>query len=272
MSFLAATGCVGSSATLQTAKTLPPRKVAVAGGLSVPVASAFFGEVADTVRAAGRRLGDLDDTELSDAERRQLIEAALAVLTMAPSVVPIAEVRVGAARRFDLGFRYAGPSLGLDGKYQVRETERWNLAVVLGARHHTGIGPSMGAVVYEVIDRARLASYRRQDLRAAFLYSTDENTTVGFYGALHYELAFARFRLGAVAERASADDYVPIGEQRALLHTVGASSGMRIGRRRVALLLELGLAYLHFRPEVLGQTANLSGVVVEPALALRVRL
>lgn len=272
LAFFSATGCVGSGATLQTARTLPPRKVVIAGGLSVPVASAFFGEVADTVRAAGRRLRDRDDSEVSDAERRDLIEAALAVLNMAPSVIPMVELRVGAARHLDLGFRYAGPSLGLDGKYQVRETDRWNLAVLLGARHHTGIGPSMAALVYEVIDRAELASYRRQDLRAAFLYSTDEDTTAGFYGAIHYQLAFTRFGIGAVVERVSADRYVAIGEQRALLHTVGASSGLRISYRRLALLLELGLAYLHFRPEVLGKTANLSGVIVEPAVALRVRL
>jgi hypothetical protein len=272
LAFFSATGCVGSGATLQTATTLAPGKAAIAGGLAVPVTSTFFGEVADTVRAAGRRLGNLDDSEISDAERRQLIEAALAVLTMAPSVIPMVDLRVGAARHFDLGFRYAGPSLGLDGKYQVRATERWNLAVALGAQHHTGIGPSVGAVVYEVIDRAELASYRRQDLRGAFLYSSDEDTTAGFYGAIQYQLAFTRFGLGAVVDRVNMDRYVAIGEQRALLHTIGASSGLRISYWRLALLLELGLAYLHFRPEVLGQTANLSGVIVEPAIALRVRL
>lgn len=259
------TGCMASSATLQSAQTLAPKDVSIGAGMSVPVSTAFVGEVADSAKLANKLAKKGGDEPLTEAEQRQIVESVIAATTLAPSALFVADLRVGMAKRFDMGLRYGGPAWSIDGKLQLRDGP-WDLALLLGFRHHTNIGPSFASSAYDVLETVKLAEYSRNDIQTAFLYSTDDRKIVSFYGGFRYDLSFATFALELGEEGNRTLD----SDEDTVMHTVGVGSGMRVGGEHFAFMLELALSYMVLEPKILGERVDLSGMIIEPGLGIKV--
>jgi hypothetical protein len=270
---LALVGCVSSVAQLQTARTLPAGKKRFQFGASVPVSTRYVQEIIDSIKLAADRLQDAEnaDRPVTEAEQRQAIETAAAVLLLQPAVVPELSARIGVFDNFDMSLRWAGPTFRLDGKYQlVDQPGEWHAALHGAYVHHTGVGASIATGLYEIFDKLRLASYSRKDIELGLLVSTEEEKRpVSMYGGLRYFLAMPRIE-SALVDGLEAESGRPLIETETNIHQFGATFGVRVGNRRVSLMAELTVLWMIFETEILDQKTDLGGLVFAPGVGVAV--
>lgn len=272
---LALVGCVSSVSQLQTARSLPPGETRLQFGASVPVSTRYVQEIIDSLKLAADRLQDADnlDRPVTEAEQRQAVETAAAVLLLQPAVVPELSARVGVLENLDMSLRWAGPTFRLDGKYQiVNQPGQWHAALHGAYVHHTGVGASIATSVYEIFDKLRLASYSRKDIELGLLASTEEqDRPVSMYGGLRYFLAMPRIE-SQLADGLEAESGQQLVETETNIHQFGGTFGVRLGNRRVSLMAELTVLYMIFETEILGQKTDLGGLVFAPGVGVAVDL
>lgn len=268
---LVLTGCVTSVNQMQTARTLAPKETRMELGASVPISTRYFAEIIDTIELAAERLRDAEelDRPVSEAEQRQAIEGAAALLLLQPALVPELSVRVGVVENVDVGLRWAGPGFRLDGKWRVaHEPGRWNAAVLAAYTHHTGVGASIATKAFALFDSLKLVSFSRRDIELAALASTDEEQrAVVTYGGLRYILSMPRIE-SELADGLEASSGRPLLDTAPNIHTVGATAGVRLGWRRVYVMAELTLMWMLFEPEILGEKRDLGGLLISPGVGL----
>ena len=256
-----------ASGGLQTARTLEPGQWEVTAGSTVPVSTRFVEEIADLVDQAADELDDGDP--VTPEEERRAIVSALGVVLFQPAPILAMQVRRGVANDVDLGVRWAGPALRVDGKWRFTHTDDLDLAFDVGLTHHTGIGASAASSAFDLFDSLHLVSYSRKDLDANVIISNGSNRRVQSYGALRYTAAFIDVET-ELDDALEAADEAGIRDTSSTLHAFGASAGLRLGTPRIALLLELTVLRILFEPEILDAPANLSGYLIEPAAAISV--
>jgi hypothetical protein len=268
-------GCVSSAAQVQTARTLPSWDKRFQIGASVPISTRYFQEIIDSVKLIADRLEDADDANrpVTEAEQRQAVETAAAVLLLQPALVPEISARMGVSDSVDLGLRWAGPTFRLDGKWQiVDQPDQWHAALHAAYVHHTGVGASIATSLYEIFDKLRLASYERKDVELGLLISSEElNRPVSVYGGLRYFLAMPRIE-SELVEGLEAESGTELIETDTNIHQLGATMGVRLGYRRVSLMAELTVLWMIFEPEILGQKTDLGGLIFAPGVGLAVDL
>lgn len=270
---LALVGCVSSVAQLQTARTLPSGKKRFQLGASLPISTRYVQEIIDSIKLAADRLEDAENAgrPVTEAEQRQAIETAAAVLLLQPAVVPELSARIGVFDNLDMSLRWAGPTFRLDGKYQlVEQPGEWHAALHGAYVHHTGVGASIATSLFEIFDKLRLASYSRKDIELGVLVSTEEqDRPVSMYGGLRYFLAMPRIE-SELAEGLEAESGTQLVETETNIHQLGATFGVRIGNRRVSLMAELTVLYMIFETQILGQKTDLGGLVFAPGVGVAV--
>jgi hypothetical protein len=266
---LALVGCVSSVTQVQTARTLAPGEKRLQVGTSVPISTRYFQEIIDGIEIVVDRLQDAEnaDRPVTEAEQRQAVETAAAVLLLQPALVPEISGRMGVVEHVDVGLRWAGPTFRLDGKWQiVDQPGQWHAALHGAFVYHTGVGASIATSLYEIFDKLRLASYERKDVELGLLASTDEQgRPVAVYGGLRYFLAMPRIE-SELVEGLEAESGTPLIETDTNIHQFGATLGVRAGTRRVSLMAELTVLWMIFEPEILGLKTDLGGLVLAPGV------
>jgi hypothetical protein len=266
---LALVGCVSSVTQVQTARTLPRGDKRIQIGTSVPISTRYFQEIIDSIELVADRLQDADnaDRPVTEAEQRQAVETAAAVLLLQPALVPEITARWGALDHVDLGLRWAGPTFRLDGKWHiVDQPGQWHAALHGAFVYHTGVGASIATSLYEIFDKLRLASYERKDVELGLLLSTEEqDRPVSVYGGVRYFLAMPRIESELVDEL-EAESGTPLIETDTNIHQLGGTIGVRLGNRRVSVMAELTVLWMIFEPEILGQKTDLGGLVLAPGV------
>ncbi len=157
----------------------------------------------------------------------QAIETGLALLLFTPGLTTELAMRMGVSEDFDVGVKWAGPSLGVDCKYQIlhQEPHGMDLAATVGYGYHLGHGASAAGVIDPILDFIRLGDFSQHD----------------FNGAPHPSLSNT-------------------------MHTVMGPGGLMVGDKYVYLMAELTVAKVFFEPTVLGQRRDFGGYVVAPPL------
>ena len=263
-------GCVGPVTTLEPPRTVEPWHVELVAGASVPVHGVFISSMAKAIDRGADRLRQANTAPLSEQERADLDQAALAAVLFQPTVVPELKARLGIIDRVDVGFRYAGPALKFDAKVNFWRSESVDIAASAGYVYHTGIGASIAQGIYGLFDDLKLVEYRRSDVDLAVLVSGSAEKNVFPYGAVRYIIGMPEFETKLPPELVAATG-IENSRVESLMHYIGATGGIRAGGKKVAFLGELTLMYLVFSPKVLGERRNLGGIVVSPAVALDVR-
>lgn len=266
-------GCVSPVSQMQTARTLPPRETRLHVGASVPISSRFAQELVDAIDLATNRLRDARNANrpITEAEQRQAIESAAALLLLQPTLVPELGLRVGVFDHVDAGLQVAGPTFRLDGKWHAVDMPgKGHMAVQAAYTHHTGIGASIAGSVFSLFESLRLVEYSRRDLELAVLASTeDQGRTMSFYGGLRYFLAMPRIE-SQLASGLETETGTPLVSTDTNIHELGATGGIRLGTGRVALMAELTVLWMVFAPEIFGQESDLGGLIVAPAVGVSV--
>jgi hypothetical protein len=262
-------GCVSPVSQLQTARTLPPKKVRVHAGASVPISSRFAVELIDAIDLATDRLRDAEDANrpLTEEEQRQAIESAAAILLLQPAVVPEFGVRVGVFDHVDLGVQSAGPTFRLDAKWHAVDMPgKGHAALQAAYTHHTGIGASIAGSLFDLFESLKLVEYSRKDLELALLASTeDQDRKLSFYGGLRYFLGMPRIE-SELAPAIETETGMPLVSTETNIHEIGATAGIRLGTDRVALMAELTVLWMVFAPEIFGEESDLGGLIIAPGV------
>lgn len=263
LGLVVATGCATAPATLQTARTVEPGEWRFSTGASIPISTRFVGEVADTAELAADRASRAEEAgePLTEEEQRELVESALGLILFTPAPTYELGARVGLAQNWDLGFRWAGPMLRGDVKWQLLERPSLDAALLAGYTYHTDTAPSILSSVYSVFESVGVVGYSRHDADLAFLVSGNPEAVVSPYGALRYLAAFTSFE--TVVE---GTDMVTQTESESIMHIVGATGGLRIGTPKIQLQLELTVSYVHLKPTVFGDEVDLGGMLFMPAI------
>ncbi|HWN67340.1 MAG TPA: hypothetical protein VNM90_06845 [Haliangium sp.] len=263
------TGCVSPVSQMQTARTLPPKKVRVHAGASVPISSRFAVELVDAVELATDRLRDARDADrpLTEEEQRQAIESAAAILLLQPAVVPEFGMRIGVFDHVDVGLQSAGPTFRLDAKWHAVDMPgKGHAALQAAYTHHTGIGASIAGSVFDLFESLKLVEYSRKDLELALLASTeDQGRNMSFYGGLRYFLGMPRIE-SLLAAGIETQTGMPLVSTETDIHEIGATAGIRVGTKRVALMAELTVLWMVFAPEIFGEESDLGGLIIAPGV------
>ncbi|MCA9549182.1 MAG: hypothetical protein KC933_04045 [Myxococcales bacterium] len=270
---LLGSACSTSMTSLQTARTMRPGQVQLTAGASVPISSAAVGETIDAAEAIAGRLSDAEarDAPITEAEQRQALETSLALLLFTPGVTTELAGRVGVVDGLDLGFKWAGPLLQVDGKYQLlRQAEHGvDLAVQGSYGYHLGYGASVASSIYPVLDFVQLGDYSQHDLGAGVLLSGEWDDIFGAYLAVRYVASLTS--LDADIERVEVATGLAHTEISNTIHHVGGTAGLMVGYKYIYAVAELTVAGVIFDPVVLGERRDLGGVIVTPAIGLLTR-
>jgi hypothetical protein len=266
---IALTACVSPVSQMQTARTLPPKKVRVHAGASVPISSRFAVELVDAIDLATDRLRDARNAgrPLTEEEQRQAIESVAALLLLQPAVVPELGVRVGVVDHVDVGVQSAGPTFRLDAKWHAVDMPgKGHAALQAAYTHHTGIGASIAGSVFDLFESLKLVEYSRKDLELALLASTeDQGRKLSFYGGLRYFLGMPRIE-SELAAGIETETGMPLVSTETNIHEIGATAGVRLGTDRVALMAELTVLWMVFAPEIFGEESDLGGLIIAPGV------
>ncbi len=258
-------GCATSVSTLQGPRPAAPGRPELIAGASLPIHGAYVSKFNKGLDRAAERLEGANTNPLSEAEERELVDAALAGILYTPTAIPEVGFRMGIVDRLDAGLRWAGPAFKLDGKYHVYRTDDGlNLAVTLGYGYHTGIGASIASGIYDVFDSLKLVDYSRHDIDTAVLVGNNDRRTFSGYGALRGIVSLTSFSSSLPEELLGPDGVVDIDTSSPMIY-LGATGGFRLGSPRFAWRAEMTLMHCWFRPRVLGEARNLSGLVIAPA-------
>ncbi len=259
-------GCVTSTTTLQTARTVPPGEFRGGAAFALPISTRFVGEVVDLIDQVDDSFADAVDEgrALTTDEQREAIESLAGIVLLMPAPVFELNARVGLAKDVDIGLRWAGPALETGVKWHFYEQPGFDLAATLDYTYHTGVGASIASAVYDIAEQFDLASYSRHDLELAVIASGDPEATVTPYGAVRYLAGFTSFE--SVVEEIATESGAPRTDTSAVMHHFGAAGGIRIGTPSIHLMLELTVLYVAFAPTVFGADIDLSGLVITPAI------
>lgn len=260
-----AIGCATAPTTLQGARTVEEHEVRFHAGGSIPISTRFISSLSDTVDTATERaeMAETAGRPLDDDEERQLSEGSLGLILFAPAPVFELGARWSPVERFDVGFEWAGPMLRGDAKYQMLAQADVDLAVLAGYTYHTSTAPSILEDIHELFEFAAVVDYGRHDVDLAFLASSDPRQTASWYASLRYMASFASLNLDV-----GWGDMRTRTDTSSVMHTIAGAGGLRVGTEKLALMLELTIAYIVFEPTIEGRDVSLSGFLFMPALGL----
>ncbi len=248
------------------AETLEPGHVQVSGGGQINVNQQFI-DAAQTLPEESLGAGT------SEAEIRELGDALLGAGLFFPSPTFEGMGRVGLSDKpmhgLEAGFRYNGSTLKGDLKLQWLEWGEGMGAgsVQLGVGHQFSPGPS-------ALDK--LGSWSRTDLDLMVPFGMKFGDVARIWGAPR--VVWSRISADPKVDTLVSSD-APDRFRRAFedlfrsqhLWYAGFNAGTMIGYKSVFLALEVNVMHVFFRPEILGQTRDLSGFTFVPAGGLVLR-
>lgn len=223
-------------------------------------------EAVDTSSDLASRYATDPNYRPSEDEQRRALRAAVGLGLSSPGVNQDFMLRVGVFDRFDAGLRWSGLAAHVDGKYMfLGDANSFQGAISLGVSRALYSG-----FVFDALDALKIGDYSRWNVELPILFgkrlATSSGETLGHvwfgpkYVASVYSLDASLKNVGAVAE------------SEGLIHHLGAFGGVALGYKYVFAFVELNVAYMFAKPEILGERTDLGGIVVVPAVGLMLRL
>lgn len=261
-----AQACVSSPASLQTARTVPAGDYRVAAGVSVPVSTRYVGEIADLIGQAVDHAEEAIDGDgtITDDEYREMLQSGMAILMLQPTPIFDLSLRRGIVDDLDVGIRWAGPTWTIGGKWRFLKNDSIEMAAAFDYVYHTDLGASYAKALFDLLDFLKIASYSRHDASLNILISGNEDNIFVPYGGLRYIAGFTS--VDTELEDLQTEAGLTRSETSSVIHHVGGSIGFRVGTEKYNLLMELSVLYMYFKPTVLGEPVQLSGVLITPAI------
>jgi len=271
-------GCATSLSATHRAKVLGRGdwEIVTGYGANLPVGAVWTAgsEIIDAGKAAAgeiRQAHDCNcDVKVDEAKAKRAGVAAALLVAQPPSFTsPEVTVRVGLGARLEAGFRYSGPALRgeLAGQLIDGGDTGWDVGLVAGYQHHTFDG-----WLLEVLDTLNLASFSRDDFDAALIVGKSWKAGSFYFGP---KLQYQRFSADGLLAK---DDkvvvpgvdgrYEPLEISLGRGFVYGGVIGGRVGWKYVFFTTELGVYGSDFKPRVAGETYDLGGLIVYPAIGL----
>jgi hypothetical protein len=237
---------------------LAPRSASWGAGVSAAFATGGASDAVGAARAAAANPVGAP----SAARDRVLLQGAVVNAAIAPAVAPWVSGRVGLANHMEAGLTYTGRSARVDGRHAF-EWDRLALSTGLGASVVVA-GPSedrSAQAIYVEIDRPRGWGL---DL-PVLLGWRDKNGIVTLWTGPR-----AGFEKLAATATFPLEPPARTGDLSATRWYVGPVTGLAVGFRHVHAAAEISAFYQTVHATGLGVTANVRGVSLVPAAAIKV--
>ena len=265
-------GCATSVTTLQSARTIDPGDMQITTSASVPVASSVVRGAFDTAKSVVDRFDDISsaNTPPTEDELRNAVEAATAYVLFTPSVYPELMARRGIIDRFDAGLRLSNSLAKFEMKGQfLKEDSGAAGSAFIGYGYHFGVGPSIAEKLFDIFEYLDMVDYARHDLDVGVLFGFEKGEWLSFYAGPRFLTSFTKVKLNLKGFEQNDVIDVPeaINIDTPIIH-VGAVVGIMLGYKYVFVNLEMTMLYVIFKPEVLGETLDLGGMMFAPTIGL----
>jgi hypothetical protein len=278
-------GCATSLSSMQTAATVDPGHVQVTGGYGVylplgPAVMAVSEGVTQAAKATNAATSG-KPYQLSENDKQQLLTAGIGLATMPPGPAYELAVRTGILRDWDAGLKYStGGSLKADTKFRVLHHEQLGEQGLFSPKFDVALGVGGGKTflsnpVLSVLEYVKMGDFNRWDAEVPLYISVEWGEILKFWFVPKYVYSHTTMdaNLRSTAQLAGAVTGYDLSIPESVdTHFGGASVGVGAGYKWVHLMLELTAGYTYCRPNVLGQTRDLGGVTLYPAVGLEVKI
>ncbi len=261
-------GCGPMLSTMTPAQVTPHRSFRGAAGVGVGIPVGPIIDAVDSVVTLSTRVAN--NQSLSTAEQNQLLERSVALLMAPPSYSQEFQLRYGVWDRFDIGLRWVGPNVRLDGRYEVlRTTQRTPFSLSVGLGLGLGVtGLSLGDIVSQVID---IDDYT--------LFTVDVPVLAGWSGRFGHFWFGPKVQVGlastGMSVRFSSTDLRVLDVSGTTVHYGGVFGGA-VGYRWVWVAAELSLLGLSGSASITLPGASFNprfgGLVIAPSVAVLIQI
>lgn len=284
LALLLGTGCASTLSTLQTARPLEQGQFQVSLGAGVFVPVGQIATAADIGIDQGEKINDAvqdnEPVQLTEEDQRRLFSAGIALAVAPPGVVNELMIRAGVVDNLDVGLRYSGISLRLDGKFRflhrgspegTSELASRSFDMALGvavARH------SFKSKVLDLLKIVDIDDFSRYDVEVPLYISSEAGGIFKLYAAPKYVYSRTRLDQKLVDFSQQGKDVSGFDvslPSRVNSHFVGSTAGAALGYKYVHLYAELTGGYTFCKAPVFGQVADLGGPTFYPAVGIAFR-
>lgn len=276
-----ATGCASTLSTMQTARPLTPGQLQVSYGVGAFVPAGQLLTVVDTSIEEGKRAREAHERgepyALTAENEEKLFAAGVALSVAPPGVNNELMVRAGVVDDLEVGLRYSGISVRLDGKYRILHGGDPDLGTTVeGTSYDLALGVGVARHIFKsnkVLDLLKVVQvddFSRYDVEVPLYLSVDWKDIFKLYAAPKY-----------IYSRTTLDqrlvDYAAQGGESTSLpatvssHFMGSTLGVAVGYKYFHVYGELTGGYTLLKPRFAGKEHDLGGVTLYPTLGLAVR-
>jgi hypothetical protein len=248
-----------------------PGHVQVQGAFDVNVPGSRVTDAVDTAATLTDRYASDSSYRPTEDDQRRALGAAVGLGLAAPGVNPDLMLRLGLFKDFDAGIRYSALNAHVDGKYRFLTTKDVpeddpNADPGFQGAVSLGVSKSLySGLVFDALEFLDVGDYSRWNVEVPVIFGKRMGNIghVWFgpkYVYSHYSVDASLRNVGIVPETSGS------------IHHLGAFGGVGLGYKWVFVFTELTVANMFAKPEILGQTVNLGGIVIVPALGLMLRI
>ena len=253
-------GCATALSTTQPAETLHAGEIHVGVSTDVSIPASRIVDAVDAADDVGRKYVNDPDYVPTEAEKRQLFDAAVGLAVAGIGPLTDFHARYGILDWLDAGVRYTGVGLHLETKLQfLGDRDGWQGSFTAGYVHHLFKG-----LVFDVLDFVAVDDFARSDVQLGALFGTRLGGFGHFWVGPKY--VFGHVSLDTTLQ--NVDETLSVSEN---LHYLGAVTGLAVGYKAVFVFAELTAMNLWASPTILGQETDIGGLVLMPSFGLMAR-
>lgn len=265
--------CQTSMTQMTSARALKPLHFEAAVNMSGSFNSSIVNNSIDAGETLVNAAKEDTTTEVSEEDLRKILDGTIAWLLFRPSATPELIARMGVydgiLEGIDVGVRYNGALIKGDAKLQVWESADGSQAIAIDAGYAYHLG-----VVGSIFEFLTLTEFKRSDIDASVMWSWEHPDILKIYASPRFIAShvatepklpdFVREKLPADVAAYNPAQYF---QDEWMVH-YGATAGLLVGYKYVFLSLELTAMYVQFKPKIINQRRDYSGVVIAPAIGL----
>lgn len=265
--------CVTSTTQLTNGKALDPGDFQLTGTYAFPLHTNLVRESLEAAETI-EELYEGNTEKMSEDETRDLLDTALNWALFSNLGITELVARAGLFRGplegIDMGLRYNGASLKADLLWQLYESpgHQWFIATNFGYGFQFNI-------TSKFITSVSLTNWARHDLEGSLIFGyAKENWFKAYlspryiYSLVRTEPKFSDEFIDNLPDSVT-DKYLPSEYfEHANLAYFGGTIGMMVGYRHLFANLELTVLRLSFKPTVLREKRDFSGMLVSPTAGL----
>ena len=267
--------CATSMTSTTEARAYEPGEVQVAATYQVNAHTNILSSLSNNIESLDERFDGPDDQPISEEEFRQWVDLALTSAMFRPTTGPEVLIRAGVTDKImegiDLGFRTNFNLYKGEAKLQLWENDSGSQAfsVMGGYAHHTGL-------IGEALSYVTLTDFKRRDFDLQLLWGVRVGDILRVAITPHMILSrvSAEQKIPARIERRLPEEFDRYNPnqffQDEWISYFGVNSTIMIGYKYVFAVVDSGVFWMNFKPEVIGERRDYSGAAVSLAGGLSV--